>query len=131
MTKTPKVVQPTVCPQCGDEDSRELRTCLTYDRKLRKECPECGWHGEPYTPEKKPVTTMRTQGYFQGGYWVFETFDQYGQPCTHSQGYGSEATCTKAAKENLANINGRPGYGKCQAIVWPPTVKVVGKKVRG
>ena len=125
-----KPVQPEFCPKCGDDDPVPLRTCLTDNRMLRKECRECDWHGEPYVPEKKPVKTTKEQSYFQGGSWVYETFDQYGQTCTYSQGFGSEAACTKAAKKDLANINGRPGYGKCQAIVWPPTIKAVGKRVR-
>ena len=60
-----------------------------------------------------------------------ETYDQYGQTCTYSEGFGSETACLKAAKADLARINGRDGYGKCQAIIWPPKVTILGKRIRG
>lgn len=128
--KTKAEPQFTYCPRTSCEEVT-LRTCLTHGRKLRKECPECFWYGEPYTPKKKPVKSTKTTSYFEGGYWVFETYDQYGQTCTYSEGFGSETACLKAAKADLARINGRDGYGKCQAIIWPPKVTILGKRIRG
>jgi hypothetical protein len=87
----------------------------------------CGWKGEPFIPDKKPIRTVKSIPV--QGCWYYEMFDQYGQTCTVSRGYDSEGEATTVAKDDIMRSSKLPGYGKCTAVVWPPTTKVQGKRV--
>lgn len=127
---TTKKQETKVCPQCG----RPVRMVLTENRYKREECRNqfptyCEWVGKTYKPKKKAVRSVKILAFFAGGDWTYEIFDQYGQLYISSESFSSEATCTKSAKRNLAKVNGKNGYGRCVAVVWPPKVKIVGKRI--
>jgi len=123
-------VNEKTCPQCG----HSLSTLWCKDRKLKKRCgdyPDCEWEGKPYTPPKKPIRTVKTISTDQGG-WEYEGFDQYGHTFVCSQGFGSKEACVRAAKEELRKMNSsslNSSYGKCVAVIWPPTTQIRGIKV--
>jgi hypothetical protein len=131
-TKRPPVVPEDKrkdCPKCGER----LHTCWAGNgRTLRKEChnDECWWKGEPYTPPKRRISSVKTVSYFEGGNWEYELFDQYGHEAVRSQGFSSKEACVTAARRALVVHNADPNYAPCTAIIWPPTVKVVGERVR-
>jgi len=125
----------TCCPECGSA----LRTCWVKERMLRKECSQdphydesgyCGWVGKPYTPPKKPIPTTKI-AYTVSSCWEYEGFDQFGHTFCVSEGFSSKAACTRAAKKEIDRMNStKSRYGKCVAVVWPPTAKVRGSLVK-
>lgn len=138
-----------VCPKCEGS----CRSVWTNGRMLRDECrgdydyfddewcggeddsappSYCGWVGKPYTPTKKPIQLTKTVSYFEGGHWIYEIYDQYGHATTYSQGFNSKVACLKACKKDLETHKhpSMASYGKCTGILWGPTVKVKGFKVK-
>jgi hypothetical protein len=67
--------------------------------------------------------------HYDGGNWEYELFDQYGYPVVFSQGFSKEEACVKAAKKDIERLSRDPNYGKCTAIIWPKSVKVIGKRI--
>ena len=125
----------TECPKCGGES---LRTVWCNGRKLKQECTSgfaghygdyCGWEGEPFTPKKQPILTTRTID-TDGGGWTYEAYDQFGHVYCSSQSYSRRGECEAAALKDIENTEKRlPAYGKCTAIIWPPTVKLHGIRI--
>jgi len=129
MIKVRKETEPKrlkTCPSCGEDG---LRTVWAKGRTLQQECREydCGWKGEPFIPEKKPIRTVKSVQI--EGYWYYEMFDQYGQIATVSEGFDSRTEATMKAKKDIERTSKAPGYGQCTAVVWPPTTKATGTKV--
>lgn len=88
----------------------------------------CEWKGRPFIPEKKPILSVKTVHTDQGG-WEYEGFDQYGHTFCVSEGFNSKAACIEAARKEVRRMSQIPDYGKCVAIVWPPTTTVRGTRI--
>lgn len=121
------------CPECEGP----VRPCWTKGRKLRLACRRnaggdysvyCEWAGKPYTPERRPIRTVKTVP-VDNGAWHYEGFDQYGHTYIFSQAFGSKEACVKAAREDVRKTSESADMGKCVAIVWPPTTTVRGVRV--
>lgn len=70
-------------------------------------CRECGWHAEPRTPEKIPITNtceLRVDD-FSG--WHYIIYDKYGHVQTDSATYD---TREEALKELEDDLTPRVGY---------------------
>jgi len=118
------------CPKCGSG----LLTLWRKGRMLRQECrddgfEECGWMGEPFQPEKKPIRTVQKVPSLSGG-WEFEGFDQYGHIYVSSVGHASKRACRKAARASIEEASKNPNYGRCTAVLWPPIAIRRGFRVR-
>ena len=123
----------TKCPECGSA----LRTHAAGAMTLRKVCSDseagaccgvqCSWRGEPYLPKKKQVRTTKT---IPIGSWIYEVFNGRGRSFIHSHGFGSKEATSSAAKKEVDRLNDLGGNGKCVAIVWPPTTKVKGTRIK-
>ena len=99
---------------------------------MQQEChndgDNCEWKGLPFTPEQKPIRTVRSVPV--QGYWYYETFDQYGHTCTVSQGFDSEKSATTEAKADIKRTSKASRLrGSAWRSSWPPTTKVTGTKV--
>lgn len=96
--------EPTSCPECCSEDIGD-RWC--NGRMLQYYCRECGWHAEPRTPEKIPITNtceLRVDD-FSG--WHYIIYDKYGHVQTDSATYD---TREEALKELEDDLTPKPGY---------------------
>ena len=123
----PELLKPKLaktCPECG-EDSFGM--VLAKLRMKQQVCRGCDWKGEPFVPERKPIRTVKSVPV--EGYWYYEMFDQYGSIATCSEGFDSQAEATREAKKDIERTSKAHGYGKCTAVIWPPTTKVTGTKV--
>ena len=108
-----------LCPRCENLVS----TKWVKGRKLFKNCSECGWKSDSYTPETIPIPTSR-QVYVGG--WNYVVYDQYGWPCFLSAKFSSEEDCIASAKKYVEKTSFVGGKEKCTAVVWPPTITVTG-----
>lgn len=116
-----------VCPTCGCNSLGE-RWCK--GRKIEQYCneEECYWHGEPYTPSKRDVSRIKKVYVDQFCGHVFETFDKYGHPMLHSRTYDSERKALAELEKELIRGEKDDVAGPYTAVLWPKSVKVVGKK---
>lgn len=135
MPKSKKPEKPArveICPSCG---AGRLRTKWVDGRMLQQLCSDdnfsdCEWKGEPFIPEKRPIRATRSVSVGQHGGWEYEGFDQFGHIFAMSQTFSSKAACVKAARNEIKQWSGVPGYGKCTAIVWPPATLARGTRVK-
>lgn len=116
------------CPNGCEEYS--LSTCWAMERKLVQKCPECHWTGVPYTPPKRRISASK-RVFTNDAAWVYEGFDQFGHTFVHSRSYSSRKACEEAAREEVNKASLDPHYGRCSAVVWPPSTTLRGKVIRG
>jgi len=112
------------CPECGEP---HLADEWQRGRKLRQRCHECGWVGEPRTPEKQRVSKVKTICASQFSGYCYEVFDQYGHAITSSRSYGRRDEALKAMFEDIERDERMPNVAPCRAVLWPATVKVRGQ----
>lgn len=125
------------CPWCG-EQSLTTRWSSEGGRKQQEYCISntwyddpsyCGWEGVPYTPAKKRIKTTK-KAWTEAAAWCYELFDQYGHVVSFSVSFASEKAATSAAKRDVEHWSANAVYGKCTAVVWPPSVEIHGKVVK-
>lgn len=112
------------CPKC----EAPTRRIWVKNRMLQQECRECGWEGKPFVPPRQAVRSTRSVG--TGNGWCYETFDQYGHTTCFSEAFGTKAQATREARKDVKSTSAIPGYGRCTAIVWPPSAVLRGTRIR-
>jgi len=113
------------CPKCG---SSSLSDCLATGRKLQQRCNECYWKGELRTPKRRRIETTKLVAVDHFGGIIYETFDKYGQPITHSETFRNEAQAKKEMMKELEQGLKDEDGGPYTGIIWPAEVKATGKK---
>lgn len=116
--------KPELCPEC---DSEDIGDRWAKERRLQYYCRECNWCESSRTPEQQPIEIIKTIP--AQGYWYYEAYDQYGHTYCYSAGYNDEEECYAEALEDIKKQSKDPDYGKCVAVIWPPTTTITGKKV--
>jgi len=111
------------CPDCGESLHSD---CWTTGRKLQQRC-DCGWEGEPRTPEIIPIKDTKTISVNQFSGFNYEIFDKYGHITTCSRSYYDKKSALKAMKDDLTQHNKSLDMSPCTAILWPDRVIVKGE----
>jgi len=118
----------TFCPKCDDTN---LGDRWVKGRKLQQFCRICLWKDESRDPDIRPVEFTKEICATQFCSWCYELFDKYGHILVHSRAYNTKEALLVELKKEIESYNKSEDVAPVTAIIWPPTVTVLGEIYKG